>query len=96
MDFNNVTPCGGSCIGCTHYRSGECEGCRNNGGICVSMWENGCAIYECCKKHSVLFCGLCAEFPCEWIVCKLSEWDNDGISRQQELADEYKKRYRNG
>lgn len=95
-DFNNITPCGGNCIGCVHYLSCECKGCRSNGGKCVSMWENGCAIYECCNKHGVLFCGLCTEFPCEWIVSKLGEWDNDGISRQQSLANEYNERYHNG
>lgn len=92
MNFNDITACGGNCTGCSHYTAGECIGCNNNGGHCVSMWENGCAICACCREHQVPFCGLCKEFPCDWIVTKLGEWDARGIHRMGQLAEQY---YRN-
>lgn len=85
-DFSKTTPCGGDRSGCGHFKNGECEGCLSNGGICVSMWENVCEIFKCCEKHSVKFCGLCENFPYEWIVVKLGEWDSGGIERQKRLA----------
>lgn len=90
-DFRNITPCGGNCTGCGYYKKGECTGCIVNGGKCVSMWENGCAIYDCCKKHEALFCGLCSEFPCEWLEGKIAEWDKNGITKLQLFAEEYRK-----
>lgn len=89
-DFSKITPCGGDCSGCVHFTAGECKGCLSNGGICVSMWEKGCEIFKCCEKHGVKFCGLCGEFPCEWIENKLGEWDKDGIEKQKRLAEEYR------
>lgn len=91
-NFTEITPCGGNCTDCGHFKSGECEGCIRNGGKCVKMWENGCEICECCQKHGVKFCGLCEKFPCEWIKSKLSEWDKDGIEHMEKLAEEYRKR----
>lgn len=88
-DFSKITPCGGNCTGCDYYKKGDCLGCIKNGGKCVKMWQNGCEICECCKKHNVLFCGLCDDFPCQWIINKISEWDKDGIERMKMLAEEY-------
>lgn len=88
-DFGTITPCGGSCAACGYFQRKECEGCRKNGGKCVGMWENGCAIYECCTKHDALFCGLCSEFPCVWLKSKIAEWDKDGVERLRSLAEEY-------
>ena len=33
-------------------------------------WEEsgGCPIHKCAGKHNVQFCGLCKNFPCEWLV----------------------------
>lgn len=89
-DFSKITPCGGNCPSCGHFKNGECKGCLANGGICVSMWEKECEIFKCCEKHSAKFCGLCENFPCEWIVGKLGEWDSGGIERQKKPAEEYK------
>lgn len=89
-DFSKITPCGGDCSGCKHFTGGECEGCLANGGVCVSMWENGCGIFKCCERHGVKFCGLCSEFPCKWITEKLGEWDSSGIEKQKRLAEEYR------
>ncbi|MBP1560799.1 MAG: pyridoxamine 5'-phosphate oxidase family protein [Oscillospiraceae bacterium] len=55
------------------------------------MWENGCNICKCCKEHSVPFCGLCGEFPCEWL-CNTLTWDKNGIEQLKMLAEEYRRR----
>lgn len=91
VDFNIITPCGGCCEKCKQKLNGDCVGCRNNDGNCVSMWSDGCDIYKCCTKHAVLFCGLCKEFPCKWIVSKIGEWDKTGMVNLKILADEYRK-----
>ena len=88
-DFDRITPCGGDCTTCVHFINGECIGCLRNGGECVHMWENGCDIFRCCKKHGVKFCGLCKDFPCEWIAGTISRWDKDGIKKLKLLAEEY-------
>lgn len=95
-EFDNITPCGGSCTGCSHYIKGDCKGCRENGGKCVTMWKDGCAIYSCCVRHDAFFCGLCSEFPCEWLKNKISEWDKNGIDRLKTLADEFNKENTHG
>lgn len=57
----------------------------------MELWENGCKIYECCKKHDVAFCGLCKQFPCEWLKQTLT-WDKDGIKHLYKLKTEYQER----
>lgn len=96
MDFSCITPCGGNCVDCTHFRNKDCKGCRENGGRCVTMWENGCDIYSCCEKHDAHFCGICTEFPCKWLVGKIVEWDIDGIERLVNLAAVYNKEKQDG
>lgn len=81
INFAKIPPCGGNCEGCGHFQSGECAGCIKTGGKCVKMWDNGCEIFSCCEKQGVKFCGLCGEFPCEWLKSKVAEWDKDGIER---------------
>lgn len=92
VDFTTLNACGGDCSGCEHYIDGYCAGCRANGGKCVKMWEHGCEICRCCIEHDVPFCGLCTEFPCTFISDKLTEWDSSGITRQEQLAEEYRGR----
>lgn len=89
-DFEHITPCGGDCRVCTHYGA-DCAGCLSNGGKCVGMWENGCRIFECCQEHNAPFCGVCGEFPCEWLTNKIGEWDKGGIDRLARLAEEYRR-----
>lgn len=96
VDFSQITPCGGSCAGCDFYNRQECAGCRNNGGKCVKMWENGCAIFACCERHGAYFCGACEDFPCEWLKAKISEWDKDGIENLSRLAAQYIMEEENG
>lgn len=90
-DFSKITPCGGCCEGCQFKLNKECVGCRESGGKCVKMWENGCAIYACAEKHGAYFCGICQNFPCTWLGQKLEEWDKDGISKLFRLKKEYEK-----
>lgn len=94
IDFEKITACGGDCTGCVHFTGGECCGCNKNGGRCVKMWEKGCDICACCREHDVSFCGLCGEFPCQWLKNKAAEWDKDGssIARMESLAEEYRRR----
>lgn len=91
IDFSNVVPCGGNCTECEYFQNNECKGCNTNGGKCVELWENGCKIYECCQKHDVAFCGLCKQFPCEWLKQTLT-WDKDGIKHLYKLKTEYQER----
>lgn len=73
-DFSKITPC---------------VGCRENGGKCVKMWENECRIFKCCEEHDAFFCGLCRDFPCEYIKSKVAEWDKNGVYKLKELAEEF-------
>lgn len=88
-DFSKITPCGGSCETCGFFRDGGCVGCRENGGKCVKMWENECRIFRCCEEHGAFFCGLCRDFPCEYIESKVAEWDKNGVYKLKELAEEF-------
>ncbi len=90
-DFRKINPCGGCCDDCGFRKSGECRGCRDSKGKCVKLWSNGCRIYECCEKHNVYFCGDCDEFPCEWIVNKIGEWDKQGIEKLKMLREDKKR-----
>ena len=90
VDFYKTTPCGGCCDDCQHLINGDCVGCKNSSGKCVKLWIDGCEIYNCCNKHNVLFCGLCDEFPCKWIVSKISEWNPAGIEELSKLATQYR------
>lgn len=87
--FKNITACGGDCTGCDYYIKSECEGCNANGGKCIKMWQNGCGICRCCGEHGVRFCGICEDFPCEWLKNTLV-WEVDGISNLQKLGVEYR------
>ncbi len=89
MNFSKITSCGGDCAGCEYFQKKECDGCIKNGGKCVKMWESGCPICKCCEEHHVLFCGLCGEFPCEWLKNTLT-WEKDGIGHLKECAKAYR------
>jgi len=90
MDFIHITPCGESCIGCMKKKNGLCRGCIETLGKCEEWTESkGCPIYLCSIKHNVRFCGLCPEFPCDWLVSKVT-WNPDIVRYLTKLADEYK------
>lgn len=73
------------------FHDGGCKGCRENGGKCVKMWENGYAIFRCCEEHSAYFCEICYEFPCGLLKSKLAEWDNNGIYKLKTLVEKYRR-----
>jgi len=91
IDFNKVTPCGEFCEHCHYKQDKTCKGCRETNGSCIKMWSNGCQIFKCCLEHKVLFCGLCSEFPCKYIVKKITSWNPSGIDNLREIADKYNK-----
>ncbi len=80
----NAVPCGGECTGCGHYAK-DCEGCRKTDGK-VAMWDSGCEIYRCAKEHNAYICGLCNEFPCNWLRSQVTRWDKEGINTLWKLA----------
>lgn len=49
---------------------------------------NGCPIHKCARKHKVQFCGLCEEFPCEWLIQKVV-WRTDLVEELTELVNLY-------
>ena len=53
------------------FKEGTCPGCIESDGD-VPEWKEsgGCPIHKCARRHGVQFCGLCAEFPCEWLKNK--------------------------
>ena len=90
-DFIHITPCGESCIRCMKKKNGFCKGCIETSGKCEEWTESkGCPIYQCSAKHNVRFCGLCPEFPCDWLVSKVT-WYPDIVRYLTKLADEYRK-----
>lgn len=89
MDFETITPCGESCVGCQKKADGLCQGCLESDGHCKE-WEQskGCPIYRCAKRHDVKFCGLCPEFPCERMLRTIT-WRKNIIAEMRELASAY-------
>lgn len=91
MDFKTITPCGESCVGCKKKAEGFCQGCVESDGHCKE-WEQsqGCPIFLCAKRHGVKFCGICSEFPCEFMVRTIT-WRKNIVSEMRELAKEYRR-----
>jgi hypothetical protein len=90
MDFRHITPCGECCIGCLKKENGFCKGCIETSGKCEEWTgSGGCPIYLCANKHNVKFCGLCLEFPCEFLVKKVT-WNKVIVKHLAKLAEEYK------
>ena len=91
IDFTRITACGECCDGCAKHKSGECPGCIEAGGN-VPEWKEsgGCPIHKCAAKHCVQFCGLCPEFPCDWLPKKVV-WNPNIIRHLADLAEKYRK-----
>lgn len=90
IDFATITACGECCVGCKKKAEGICEGCIESDGHCVEWTEsNGCPIHKCTREHNVQFCGLCNEFPCQWLVKKVV-WRPNVVQELTELAKLYK------
>jgi len=41
-----------------------CNGCRNQGGKVLDMFEP-CNVYRCIEEKGIQFCGDCTDFPCD-------------------------------
>lgn len=89
IDFTVITACGECCVGCKKKAAGICQGCIESDGHCVEWTQsNGCPIHKCTREHGVQFCGLCEEFPCEWLVNKVV-WRPNVVEELTELARKY-------
>lgn len=90
MDYTKITPCGECCEGCAKKASGFCGGCRETDGHCKE-WEqsDGCPIYRCASSHKALFCGLCDDFPCDFLVKRVT-WNKQIVQLHNELAKTYR------
>lgn len=88
-DFTQITACGECCAGCQKKENGFCEGCIESDGHCKE-WagSKGCPIHKCAKQHGVSFCGLCSEFPCDWLVEKVT-WNKNIVKDLTKLAQIY-------
>lgn len=92
MDFSKITACGECCIGCKKKDEGLCGGCIETDGNCQEWTQsNGCPIHKCARKHYIQFCGLCNEFPCEWLTQKIT-WNTNVVEHLNNLASLYKEK----
>lgn len=90
IDFTTITACGECCVGCKKKESGICKGCIESEGHCEEWAQSqGCPIYKCTREHGVQFCGLCKEFPCEWLTQKVF-WRPNVVEELTELAELYR------
>lgn len=89
--WDALTPCGECCTGCAKKQDGFCRGCIESDGHCKE-WEQsgGCPIFRCAKAHNVSFCGLCPDFPCDWLPKKVT-WNPQIVAHLAVLAGEYEK-----
>lgn len=91
IDFATITACGECCVGCRKKEDGICQGCIESDGHCMEWAQsNGCPIHKCAREHDVQFCGLCEEFPCEWLIQKIV-WRKNVVEELTELANLYHK-----
>ena len=91
IDFTLITACGECCVGCKKKEDGICGGCIETDGNFQEWLESkGCPIYKCAKQHNVQFCGLCKEFPCEWLINKIT-WIPNVVEHLSNLASLYYK-----
>ncbi len=93
-DFSAVTACGECCTACIKKADGRCPGCNESEGRVPEWAESGiCKVYACVKSHNVLFCGLCADFPCDRLPAMIS-WNPNIVAHLTALREEYNKQNR--
>ena len=96
IDFTTITACGECCVGCGKRADGLCEGCIESNGHCKEWADSkGCPIHKCAREHKVQICGLCREFPCGWLVEKVT-WNPSIIKDLTALANKYYKQMKGG
>ena len=92
IDFTTITACRECCVGCKKKENGSCQGCIESDGHCMEWTlSDGCPIHKCAREHNVQFCGLCEEFPCEWLIQKVI-WRENMVEELTELANLYSKK----
>ena len=92
IDFSQITACGECCAGCGKKADGRCEGCIESDGHCKEWAQSrGCPIHKCARRHGVQFCGLCHEFPCKWLVEKVT-WNPHIVEDLTGLAGQYRQK----
>lgn len=90
MVFSELTACGECCADCKKKENGFCKGCIESDGNCREWTESGgCPIYKCTRKHNIQFCGLCNEFPCKWVLEKVT-WRPEYAKEHLKLAEQYR------
>lgn len=90
-NFELITACGECCVDCPKKTADLCKGCIESDGHCEEWTQSrGCPIHKCAREHRVQFCGLCKEFPCEWLVQKV-KWRPNVVEELKELAKCYLK-----
>ena len=89
IDFTKITACGECCVGCKKKEDGLCEGGIESDGHCKE-WagSKGCPVHKCAKQHKIQFCGLCHEFPCDWLIEKVT-WNPNIVGELTSLAKIY-------
>lgn len=86
IDFTKITACGECCVGCKKKETGLCKGCIESDGHCKEWTQSkGCPIHKCAGQHKVQFCGLCPEFPCDWLPEKVT-WNPNIVNDLTNLA----------
>ena len=91
-DFSTITACGECCVACPKKLDGRCSGCIEADGHVPEWAESGrCKVHACTRDHGVQFCGLCAEFPCEWLKNKIV-WNPRAIEHLAALAEAWRSR----
>ena len=54
--------CGLLCKWCTHRESHNCGGCVET---CGHPFHSECPVAKCCQEKGHIYCGECADMPCE-------------------------------
>ena len=92
IDFEVITACGECCVGCKKKEAGICKGCIESNGNCEE-WagSKGCPIHKCAREHDVQFCGLCGEFPCQWLIEKVV-WKPNVVEELTQLTKLYQEK----
>ena len=89
INFPRITACGECYDGCKKKKEGFCQGCIESDGHCHEWTgSGGCTIYKCTRDKNIQFCGLCYNFPCEWVSMKVT-WNPDFVSNMKKLVIQY-------
>ncbi|NLI55108.1 MAG: DUF3795 domain-containing protein [Clostridiales bacterium] len=57
-----IAACGLYCASCPTYAHGACAGCR------ALPEANRCHCACCVQRRGLLYCGQCADFPCDALL----------------------------